>query len=428
MQLLIDFYDGEIGKSNNREYGISEIIQNKKSSLFKNVSNKTQVWMSHGDHLYKAPNGFEIIAHSIDKIPAAISSNDKLKYGIQFHPEVSHTSEGKSILSNFIFEICKSKSDWTSEEFIESQINTIKKIVGDDKVICGVSGGVDSTVTYKLLYEAIGENVIPVFIDNGLLRKNEFEFVNSMFKNRMNIPLNSFNCKKLFLDNLKGVSNPERKRKIIGREFIRVFEKISKNYKNLKYLAQGTLYPDIIESVSVNGPSVTIKSHHNVGGLPKKLNLTLIEPMKELFKDEVREIGRSLNVPEDILMRHPFPGPGLAVRILGDITPKKIKLLQNADAIFIDELQSQGLYNSTWQAFAVLLPVKSVGVMGDKRTYQRAIALRAVSSRDGMTAEWTEFPHDFLRRVSTRIVNEVPGINRVVYDISNKPPGTIEWE
>jgi len=428
MQLLVDVYKGKVGSSNSREYGTAELNHNGNSKLFGNVLKKSQVWMSHGDHLVKQPENFEIIAKSNDDVPAAIASKDGLKYGIQFHPEVTHSKEGDKILKNFVFDICKAKGDWTAESFIQSQIDEIRNTVGDSKVICGVSGGVDSTVTVRLLFEALGGNVIPVFIDNGLLRKNEFEFVKSMFKNRMNIPLNAFNRKKHFLDKLKGNTNPERKRKIIGREFIRVFEKISKSYDNLEFLAQGTLYPDIIESVSVKGPSVTIKSHHNVGGLPKKLNLKLLEPIKELFKDEVREIGRSLNVPEDVLMRHPFPGPGLAVRILGDITNKKLNLLKNADAIFIDELQSQGLYDSTWQAFAVLLPVKSVGVMGDKRTYQRAIALRAVSSRDGMTADWTEFPAEFLRRVSTRIVNEVPGINRVVYDISNKPPGTIEWE
>ena len=428
MQLLVNVYNGNVGSSNNREYGTANLIHNNKSKLFKGISPTSQVWMSHGDHLEKTPEKFSIDAKTKDDVPAGISLKDGLKYGIQFHPEVSHSKEGDKILKNFVFEICNAKSNWTAESFIQTQINEIQETVGDSKVICGVSGGVDSTVTVRLLFEALGDNVIPVFIDNGLLRKNEFEFVKSMFKNRMNMPLNAFNKKKHFLDKLKGVTNPERKRKIIGREFIRVFEKISKKYDKLEFLAQGTLYPDIIESVSVKGPSVTIKSHHNVGGLPKKLNLKLIEPMKELFKDEVREIGRSLNVPEDVLMRHPFPGPGLAVRILGDITNRKLNLLKEADAIFIDELDSQGLYDSTWQAFAVLLPVKSVGVMGDKRTYQRAVALRAVSSRDGMTAEWTEFPADFLRRVSTRIVNEVLGINRVVYDISNKPPGTIEWE
>ena len=428
MQLLIEVYDGKIGNSKNREYGTAELNHNGLSKLFNDVSNSTQVWMSHGDHLDKNPKGFKIDAKSKDNVPAAISSEDGKKYGIQFHPEVTHTIEGDRILNNFIFEICNAKSDWTSESFIQNQIKIIREIVGNAKVVCGVSGGVDSTVTVKLLYEAIGQNVIPVFIDNGLLRKNEFEIVKSMFKEKMNLPINAFNKRKHFLNKLKGVKNPEKKRKIIGREFIRVFEKISKKYDNLEFLAQGTLYPDIIESVSIKGPSVTIKSHHNVGGLPKKLNLKLIEPLKELFKDEVREIGRSLKVPEDVLMRHPFPGPGLAVRILGDITNSKLKLLKEVDAIFIDELYLQRLYDSTWQAFAVLLPVKSVGVMGDKRTYQRAVALRAVSSKDGMTAEWTEFPNKFLRRVSTRIVNEVPGINRVVYDISNKPPSTIEWE
>ncbi len=428
MQLLIKVYGGEVGSSKNREYGNAILNHDGLSKLFYNVNNLTKVWMSHGDYLKKKPEGFTVDAITKDNVPAAISSKDKRKYGIQFHPEVTHSKEGDKIIKNFVFKICNAKSIWTAKSFIQNQIKTIKDTVGDSKVICGVSGGVDSTVTVKLLYEAIGDNVIPVFIDNGLLRKDEFEFVKLMFKDRMNMPIKSFNRSKHFLDKLKGITNPERKRKIIGREFIKIFDEISKKYDKLEFLAQGTLYPDIIESVSVNGPSAKIKSHHNVGGLPKKLNLKLIEPMKKLFKDEVREIGRSLNVPEDILMRHPFPGPGLAVRILEDITKQKLKLLKEADSIFIEELHLQGLYDTTWQAFVVLLPVKSVGVMGDKRTYQRAVALRAVSSRDGMTAEWTEFPHEFLKRVSTRIVNEVYGINRVVYDITNKPPGTIEWE
>ncbi|MED5474552.1 MAG: glutamine-hydrolyzing GMP synthase [Candidatus Neomarinimicrobiota bacterium] len=428
MQLIIRAHGGRVGNLRKREYGVSELIKNNNSKLFHNISPKSQVWMSHGDHMEKCPEKFKIDAISKDKIPSAISSKTKDIYGIQFHPEVSHTSEGNQLLKNFIFKICNANRDWTAENFIKSQVQYIREKVGDAKVICGVSGGVDSTVTVKLLSEAIDTNVIPVFIDNGLLRKNEFKYVKQIFKNKLKIPLFAFKSGTNFLSKLKNVTNPEHKRKIIGKEFIRTFEEISKKYKNLKYLAQGTLYPDIIESVSVNGPSVTIKSHHNVGGLPKKLNLKLIEPLRELFKDEVRHIGRLLNIPDDLIDRHPFPGPGLSIRIIGKITKQKLKLLREADAIFIDELHQHQLYHKTWQAFAVLLPVKSVGVMGDKRTYQRTIVLRAVSSNDGMTAEWTEFPYYFLKRVSTRIVNEVPGINRVLYDISNKPPGTIEWE
>ena len=428
MQILVEMNNGKFGQTGGREYGNATMIHNNNCPLFNNVSKESLVWMSHGDHLETMPDSFDVIAKSKDDIPAAIASTDNKKFGIQFHPEVTHSIEGGQILKNFVFDVCKAKGNWTAKGFINSQVDKIRRQVGDGKVICGISGGVDSTVTVRLLYEAIGKQVIPVFLDNGLLRKGEFSFVKKMFKDQMKLPIHAFNYGKPFLDKLKNVTNPERKRKIIGSEFIRIFEKIASKYDNLEFLAQGTLYPDVIESVSVKGPSVTIKSHHNVGGLPKKLNLKLLEPMRELFKDEVREIGRSLGVPEDVLMRHPFPGPGLAVRVLGNITGHKLKLLREADSIFIEELHSQNLYHKTWQAFAVLLPVKSVGVMGDKRTYQRTIALRAVSSRDGMTAEWTEFPADFLRRVSTRIVNEVPGINRVVYDISNKPPGTIEWE
>lgn len=428
MQILVEMNKGKIGYTGRREYGNASLIHRNNCPLFKRVPRESRVWMSHGDHLEILPESFDVVARTKDDIPAAIASKDNRRFGIQFHPEVTHTSDGDQVLKNFVFDVCHSDGTWTAESFIKSQVEKIRKKVDNGKVICGVSGGVDSTVTVRLLYEAIGDQVIPVFIDNGLLRKDEFSFVKNMFNNKIHLPIHAYKYGKQFLGKLKGISNPERKRKIIGREFIRIFEKIASKHTDLKFLAQGTLYPDVIESVSVKGPSVTIKSHHNVGGLPKKLNLKLIEPMRELFKDEVRDIGRSLNVPEDVLMRHPFPGPGLAVRVLGAITGKKLKLLREADAIFIDELKLQNLYDKTWQAFAVLLPVKSVGVMGDKRTYQRTIVLRAVSSRDGMTAEWTEFPGDFLRRVSTRIVNEVPGINRVVYDISNKPPGTIEWE
>ncbi|MCX6180264.1 MAG: glutamine-hydrolyzing GMP synthase, partial [Chlorobiales bacterium] len=385
-------------------------------------------WMSHGDKVIRLPEGFRITASSGNSEMCAIESfgsKAALKiYGLQFHPEVQHTLYGKQLLSNFLITIAGIKPDWSSKSFIEHQIEEIKRKVGKKNVICGISGGVDSTVAAVMVSRAIGKQLHCVFVDNGLLRKNEAEKVMSFLK-PLGLNVTMADASELFLKRLKNVAAPEKKRKIIGRTFIQIFEE---HIHDEKFLVQGTLYPDVIESVSVKGPSETIKSHHNVGGLPKRMKLKLIEPLRELFKDEVRSVGRELGIEEDILMRHPFPGPGLAVRVLGSVNKERLDVLRDADEIYIEELKSTGLYSQVWQAFAVLLPVQSVGVMGDKRTYENVLALRAVESSDGMTADWAQLPHDFLARVSNRIINEVRGINRVAYDISSKPPATIEWE
>jgi len=427
LQLMAMELGGKIGGSRKREYGRA-IMTSFKSSLFKNLPLKSQVWMSHGDHVEKLPKGFKKIGSTKSVKFAAIADEDRRFYGVQFHPEVAHTEAGMQILKNFIYIICKCKKTWSPESFIESSINEIRQTVGKNgKVICGLSGGVDSSVVAMLLNKAIGKRAVSVFIDNGLLRQNEAEQVKSAFR-KFGLNLKFIDGSQLFLRRLKGISNPEEKRRKIGRAFIEIFNKEAGKIKGVKFLAQGTLYPDLIESVSFRGPSATIKTHHNVGGLPKRMSLKLIEPLKELFKDEVRAVGRRLGLPGEFIGRHPFPGPGLAVRVLGSVTPERLRILREADHIFISELRKWKLYNEVWQALAVLLPVRSVGVMGDERTYENVVALRAVTSLDAMTADWAHLPPDFLSHVSNRIINEVKGINRVVYDISSKPPATIEWE
>jgi GMP synthase (glutamine-hydrolysing) len=427
-QLICDMLDGKVEKSFEREFGKAEIEIIKDSKFFKDFQNH-QVWMSHGDHISKIPQGFEVIAKTPKAPFAGIANEEKKIYGVQFHPEVYHSIDGAKILKNFVVEIAGCKPDWSMKNFKDEQIADIKKIVGDKKVICGLSGGVDSSVVATLINEAIGKQLTCIFVDHGLLRKNEGEQVKEIFTKNFVTNFVYCDAKKLFLDKLKGVSDPEQKRKIIGKTFIEVFDEEASKINGAEFLAQGTLYPDVIESSHPNkGASQTIKSHHNVGGLPENMKLKLLEPVRMLFKDEVRALGRELGVPEIIVSRHPFPGPGLAIRILGEITEEKIKILQEADAVYIDEIKKAGLYDKIWQAFCALLPVKTVGVMGDARTYEYVLALRAVTSVDGMTAEVYNFESSFLCEVSNRIINEVRGINRVVYDYTSKPPGTIEWE
>lgn len=428
MQLLVSRFGGIVTKADKKEFGRANLIIENQTDLLKNLNNQETVWMSHGDEVNTLPDCFTRLAYTNNANFAGIAHEKYPFYALQFHPEVVHTQNGKTILQNFVLDICKIKPDWTPSKFIEESIQKIREEVGDNQVILGLSGGVDSSVAAALLYKAIGNQLKPIFVDNGLLRKNEAQKVSAMFSSFTDFSFKQVDASDYFLSNLSGIIEPENKRKVIGKAFIDVFEKEAKLFPNAKFLAQGTLYPDVIESVSFKGPSVTIKSHHNVGGLPDVMNLSLIEPLRELFKDEVREVGKTLGLPDDLINRHPFPGPGLAVRIISDVTPEKVSILQNIDDIFISELYKWNLYNSTWQAFAVLLPIQSVGVMGDERTYDNVCALRAVNSLDGMTADWTELPFDFLKYVSNRIINEVSGVNRVVYDISSKPPATIEWE
>jgi GMP synthase (glutamine-hydrolysing) len=426
---LIGFYKkGEVDKAAKREYGRAELIIDKNDDLFNGVANNTTVWMSHGDALIAPPENFEVIGHSGNSPICAIRSVDKKIYGVQFHPEVHHTDEGNKILNNFVRNICGCTETWSASSFIDTSINKIRSMIGDKEVICALSGGVDSTVLAVLLHKAIGDKLHCIHIDTGLMRLNESSKLMTLFKENFNMSIELIDGSETFLSRLKGISDPEQKRKIIGKSFIDLFEVAAKLFNNAKWLAQGTLYPDVIESVSVKGPSVVIKSHHNVGGLPEKMGLSLLEPFRELFKDEVRAVGRELGVPDWFVNRHPFPGPGLGIRVLGDITPERVAVLQKADAIYIEEIRNAGLYDKIWQAFAVLLPVQSVGVMGDERTYENVCALRAVTSTDGMTADWFPMPYDVLSKMSSRIINEVRGINRVVYDITSKPPGTIEWE
>ncbi len=427
LQLIAYKLGGEVDRFAKREYGKAILKIIKDDDLLSGLNSNTVVWMSHGDALVSAPPDFEVIAQTENSPICAIRNREKKIYGVQFHPEVVHTEKGKEILKNFVYKICGCKGGWNAKSFIESSIEEIREKVKDKKVICAVSGGVDSTVLAVLLNKAIKENLIAIYIDNGLMRKKESENVIKMFRD-LGINVHYVNAGEIFLNRLRGVVEPEEKRKIIGGTFIEVFETEAKKFEDVEFLAQGTLYPDVIESTSYKGPSSKIKTHHNVGGLPEKMNFKLIEPFRELFKDEVREIGKELGLSDEILNRHPFPGPGLAVRVIGEITVEKLEILRQADEIFIEEIKKAGLYDRIWQAFAVLLPVKSVGVMGDERSYDYVIALRAVESRDGMTADWVRLPYDLLEKVSSRIVNEVKGVNRVVYDITTKPPATIEWE
>jgi GMP synthase (glutamine-hydrolysing) len=427
-QYLAHFSGGEVTPSGSREYGRAQLIFIDHScNLFKNINLKSQVWMSHGDTITKLPENYKLVASTEDVNIAAYKINDKLTYGIQFHPEVYHTEQGKQLLKNFVVDICSCKQTWTPSSFIEATVSELKKIIRNDKVILGLSGGVDSSVAGLLLNEAIGNKLTCIFVDNGLLRKNEFETVLHSYKD-MGLNVIGVDSKQKFWNDLKGIVDPEEKRKIIGKNFIDVFNKEALKIKNVKWLAQGTIYPDVIESVSVNGPSATIKSHHNVGGLPEKMHLKVIEPLRLLFKDEVRKVGKALGIKRELLGRHPFPGPGLAIRILSDVTPEKVRMVQEADDIFIKGLKKWKLYDSVWQAGVILLPVHSVGIMGDERTYENTVTLRAVASTDGMTADFVHLPYEFLAKMSNEIINKVRGINRVVYDISSKPPATIEWE
>ncbi len=428
MQLIAKKLGGKVIPSDNREYGKAKIEIKRENKILNGVRNGSIVWMSHGDIITEAPENFTVIASTEDTPIAAFENRDKNIYGLQFHPEVHHTEEGSKIIDNFIFDICDVQPDWKPANFIEEKIEEIKSTVGDSNVILALSGGVDSSVAAVLLDKAIGKQLYCIHVDSGLMRKNESENVVKMFKNNYNLNLKHIDASGIFLERLKNVIDPEKKRKIIGNTFIEIFEEEASQIENVKFLVQGTLYPDVIESVSVKGKSVTIKTHHNVGGLPEKMNLKLIEPFRELFKDEVRAIGKALNLPDDFIDRHPFPGPGLAVRILGEVTAERLSVLREADNIFITELIESGLYNKIWQAFAVLLPIQTVGVMGDARTYENALVLRAVTSIDGMTADWYKFEPEFLEKVSNKIIRNVRGINRVVYDISSKPPATIEWE
>jgi len=429
LQVLAHRLGGEVDKSAKREFGRAEIIiEDKANKLLQDIPPKSNVWMSHGDSLTKLPEGFHIIARTNNAPICAIANEEKLIYGVQFHPEVVHTESGRQILSNFVFEIAHARAEWNPRDFIEKTVEEIKEKVGDKTVICALSGGVDSAVAAVLVHRAIGKQLKCIHIDNGLMRRGESAEVVHTFRDHFGIDLDFRDASDLFLERLAGVSEPEQKRKIIGKAFIDVLAEEAQKFSQATYLVQGTIYPDVIESLSFKGPSAVIKSHHNVGGLPEIMDLKLIEPLRELFKDEVRNVGRALGIPEHFIDRHPFPGPGLAIRVIGEITREKLELLRSADAIFIEELRTSGLYHATWQAFAVILPVQTVGVMGDERTYESVVAIRAVTSVDGMTADWARLPHEFLAHVSNRIANEVRGLSRVVYDISSKPPATIEWE
>ena len=425
MQLLAHLSGGHVARGSHREYGPATLHLEDPGVFLADVAQDSAIWMSHGDHVDTPPPGYRVTASSSGCPVAAFENHRERRYGIQFHPEVTHTEEGGKMLRNFLFSTCGCEGDWSMGSFVEEQVALLRDKVGSDRVICGLSGGVDSSVVAALLHRAIGDQLVCIFVDNGLLRKGERDSVAAEFS-EYNLVVSD--AEDLFLSNLRGVTDPERKRRVIGETFIRVFEAESKKLGEVGWLAQGTLYPDVIESVSFKGPSATIKSHHNVGGLPENFDFQLIEPLRELFKDEVRGLGRQLGLADKRIQRHPFPGPGLGVRILGEVTKERCDLLREADAIVIEEIHEAGLYNEIWQAFTVLLPVHTVGVMGDERTYENVCAVRAVTSRDGMTADWYPMPYEVLGRMSTRIINEVSGINRVTYDISSKPPATIEWE
>lgn len=428
LQVMVTHFGGKVAKAPRREYGPADIHVTDPNGLFARLPKTLSVWMSHGDHAEKLPAGFRVLAKTSNAPLAAIGAPDRNFYAVQFHPEVHHTPRGKDILSNFLFRVCGEKPNWTMTSFAEEQIRAVRNQVGKGKVLLGLSGGVDSSVAAALLHKALGKQLHCIFVNNGLLRQGEEERVRQVFGRAQGYVTTIVDARKRFLQKLKGVTDPERKRKIIGHEFISVFEQEAKKHKNADFLGQGTLYPDVIESVSVKGPSAVIKTHHNVGGLPARMKMSLVEPLRFLFKDEVRELGKKLGLPDEILYRQPFPGPGLAVRVLGDITEEKLRMTREADWIVEEEVRRAGLYHKLWQAFAVFLPVNSVGVMGDERTYENAVAIRAVNSVDAMTADWARLPPEVLARMSSRIINEVRGINRVVYDISSKPPATIEWE
>lgn len=427
-QFLASAFGGEVQPAPSREYGRAMLtVGDAGDPLMRGLPATTQVWMSHGDTITSVPADYKVVASTEEVRVAAFRIEGEQTWGIQFHPEVYHSTDGTHLLKNFVVGICGCRQEWTSESFVEATVRELQEKLGDDKVVLGLSGGVDSSVAAVLLHRAIGKNLYCIFVDSGLLRKHEFEDVLESYKN-MGLNVKGVKAGDKFLGDLAGVSDPETKRKIIGRDFVEVFNDEAIRIEDVRWLAQGTIYPDVIESVSVNGPSATIKSHHNVGGLPEKMHLGIVEPLRLLFKDEVRRVGRSLGISEQLIGRHPFPGPGLAIRILGDITPEKVGILQDVDKIYIDALRDAGLYDKVWQAGAILLPVKSVGVMGDERTYESCVALRAVTSTDGMTADWVHLPYEFLANVSNDIINKVKGVNRVVYDISSKPPATIEWE
>jgi len=428
MQLIAEHLGGKVTPSKRREFGVAKVNVKCGCSLFKGLKSKETLWMSHGDRLSKMPKGFKTTAKSENSPYAAIENISKNIYGVQFHPEVKHSINGKKILKNFIFNICGSKRDWTMKSYIVDEVKRIRQQVGDSKVLCALSGGVDSSVAAVILHKAIGKQLVCVYVDHGLQKLGETERVKKIFGKTFGKNLIIVDAKKTFLSKLKGVTDPEEKRKIIGHTFIEIFDKEAKKLKGIDYLLQGTIYPDVIESVSIKGSKAPIKSHHNVGGLPEKMKMKLVEPLKFLFKDEVRVLGRELGIPEEIINRQPFPGPGLAVRTLGEVTEEKLNILKAADDIVTQEIIKAGLYEKIWQSFAVILPVKTVGVMGDARTYEYVIAIRAVNSDDAMTADWVKLPYDLLGCISSRIINEVKGANRVVYDISNKPPATIEWE
>jgi GMP synthase (glutamine-hydrolysing) len=429
LQYMVHTLGGKVAPSKKREYGFAELRIRSRTGLFKDIGKNTQCWMSHGDSVKRLPQGFAISASTANTAVAATSNWRKKLYGLQFHPEVHHTPGGVKMLRRFLFDVCGCKRTWTMRSFAKQSVAQIKDTVGNRRIILGLSGGVDSTVTAMLIHRAVGKRLTCIFVDNGLLRLDEADKLKTVFKQHLHLNVRFARASKRFLTGLKGVTDPEKKRKIIGRTFMEVFEEEAKKIKGVDYLAQGTLYPDVIESVSAfGGPTAVIKSHHNVGGLPAKMKLKLVEPLKHLFKDEVRKLGKQLGLPETLIWRQPFPGPGLAIRIIGEVTRRRLRLLREVDDLLLQEIKTAGYYKKLWQSFAVLLPLKSVGVMGDQRTYENIVAIRAVTSIDAMTADWARLPHKFLANVSNRIINEVNGVNRVVYDISSKPPGTIEWE